>query len=99
MLAWNDKEAAKYIELFKAHETKASNILKPRLPRKNDQTSLAVEFLTKIPMVNSTDAMVLLERFGSIRNIVDASEKDLTRLPGIGGKKAKQIIDTFNCPL
>jgi len=51
-----------------------------------------VLFLSMIPGVGDKLASSLLERFGSIENLIRASARDLQRVPGIGEKKAMGIF-------
>ncbi len=44
----------------------------------------------------------LIERFGSVQNVLTASPKELTEIPGIGKKTAEQIAQvypTFSCQI
>lgn len=44
-----------------------------------------------LPLVGPKSARALLNHFGSVEAVISASEKDLSEVPGIGGKRAKLI--------
>lgn len=47
--------------------------------------------LESLPNISTVLARRLLEKFDSVRNVVNASEKELTTVEGIGEKKAEEI--------
>lgn len=47
--------------------------------------------VSSLPNVGPTLAPVLLKKFGSIENVLKASEEELVKIPQIGDKKAKEI--------
>jgi Fanconi anemia group M protein len=53
------------------------------------QTQRAI--VEMFPMIGPKSAKALLEHFGNIENIVNASEKELRAVEGIGGKRAKVL--------
>ena len=59
------------------------------------QQRLIVESL---PMIGPKGALSLLGHFKTIEKIINASEKDLRKVKGIGGKRAKQIKAVFSFP-
>lgn len=52
-------------------------------------------FLQGIPSTGPTIEVRLIENFGNIKSIVNASVVELRKLKGIGEKNAKKIIDFF----
>jgi DNA excision repair protein ERCC-1 len=46
--------------------------------------------------VNKTDAMTLLTNFGTLSNLIQASENKLNSCPGFGQKKAAKMYKVFN---
>ena len=54
-----------------------------------------LKFIQGLPKVGSVMALRLLEQYGSIRNIINADEKSLQQIDGIGKKTAKTIHDFF----
>ena len=59
---YSPQEAAKYIETFKTLENKSPDRIKEK--KKDTFLEQAIDFLTKIPSLNSTDATCLLMHFG-----------------------------------
>jgi Fanconi anemia group M protein len=55
-----------------------------------------VIFLSSISGVSNTVAFEMLYKFGSIKNIVNASYEQILQIKGIGEKKAKYIYELFN---
>lgn len=55
-----------------------------------------VNALTSIKSVNKTDAATLLTNFGTLGNLIMASEAKLNACPGLGAKKASKIVVTLN---
>lgn len=55
-----------------------------------------VNALTSIKSVNKTDAMTLLTNFGTLGNLIQASENKLNACPGLGVKKAQKLVKVFN---
>jgi DNA excision repair protein ERCC-4 len=60
-----------------------------------DPARLPEYILSAIPHVSPAIAKAMLGRYGSLRAVFAASAKDLTKIQGIGPKKAKQIADFF----
>ena len=50
-------------------------------------------FLQGLPGTGPTHAGRLLEHFGNIRSIINATDEELTIIEGLGKKKAKKIVD------
>ena len=55
-----------------------------------------IRLLKELPGAGNKTAKALLQHFKSIKNIVNASEKELLEVPGIGAKTAKKIMETFD---
>ncbi|TMW62490.1 hypothetical protein Poli38472_005108 [Pythium oligandrum] len=97
ILAWSWLEAARYLETLKAYENKSATLIKEKvdaefLPQAND-------VFTTIRSVNKTDVVTLLSTFGSVEGVMNASLEELSLCPGIGAKKVRQLLETFNEPL
>ncbi|MBI3872695.1 MAG: hypothetical protein HY304_06435 [candidate division Zixibacteria bacterium] len=56
-----------------------------------DMAELPEQIVRMLPLVGPVTAKSLLKRFGSLRGVFSASDKDLTKIDGIGPKKAKKI--------
>lgn len=94
MLAWSYEEAGKIIHTYKMLENTPAEVLK----EKSDEDSYQsiINSLTSIKTVNKTDAMNLLTNFGTIEQLVQASESKLNACFGLGPRKAKQLHKLFN---
>ena len=64
--------------------------------RKISTTDLRIDVLTTIKGVSEKKAKALIDTFGSIMEIGEASSSELCALDGIGGVLAKRIHDTLN---
>ena len=89
----NAKETAEYLFVIAKREQIAKDReVAIRIGRKgltiNEQQRFVVEGL---PLVGPSLARNLLETFGSIKAIVDANEKELQEVEGLGKGKAKKI--------
>ncbi|KAF1331332.1 DNA excision repair protein ercc-1, partial [Globisporangium splendens] len=96
ILAWSWLEAARYLETLKAYENKSATLIKEKveaefLPKAND-------VLTSIRSVNKTDVVTLLSTFGTVGGLMNASMEELSLCPGVGAKKVRQLLETFQEP-
>lgn len=57
-----------------------------------------VNALSSIKPVNKTDAMTLLTTFGTLANIIKATESRLAECPGFGATKAKKLYKALHEP-
>ncbi|KAF8821147.1 Dna repair protein rad10 subfamily protein [Cardiosporidium cionae] len=89
-------EAARVLETFKAYEQKPADLIQSKL--ETQHSARVLDVLTAIPSVNRTDAVTLGKTFQTMEGIISADTKILQKCVGIGEKKAKQIIQTFNEP-
>jgi Fanconi anemia group M protein len=48
-----------------------------------------------LPNIGIKTAKLLLERFGSIRNLINSSKEDLLKIEGIGEKTAEKLRELF----
>ncbi|KAL4708294.1 hypothetical protein ACJJTC_007700 [Scirpophaga incertulas] len=96
MLAWSPEEAAKIVENYKIFENKPPDTIMERV--ENDPHQKIINALTSIKPVNKTDAMTLITTFGTLENIIKASEKRLADCPGFGATKAKKLYKALHEP-
>ncbi|KAJ3019297.1 Excision repair cross-complementation group 1 [Thoreauomyces humboldtii] len=96
MLAWSQEEAGRYLETFKAYEHKPPDILKERVD--SDYLAKLTDALTQIKTVNKTDVLTLASAFGSLQNIISASQEDLSQCPGFGEQKVRRLHEAFREP-
>lgn len=96
MLAWSPEEAAKIIENYKIYENKPPDGIMERI--ENDPHQKVINALSTIKPVNKTDAMTLIAKFGTLDNIVKATESRLAECPGFGATKAKKLYKALHEP-
>jgi len=97
MLAWSYEEAGKIVENYKLYENVSAEKLMERQDD-NDDYQKVINALTSIKSVNKTDAATILTNFGTLENLVKASDGQLSSCIGLGPKKAQQLIKLFNEP-
>ncbi len=68
---------------------------KPKLMSLQQQQEFMVQGL---PNIGDILSRLLLDRFGSIRRVMAASERDLLKVPKIGQVKAAQIVELLDAP-
>lgn len=68
---------------------------KPKLRSLAEQQEFAVQGL---PSIGTTLSRALLERFGSVRRVMAASERELRKVPKIGPVKAAEIANLLDAP-
>lgn len=54
--------------------------------------------LTCVRSVNKTDAATLLNTFGSLGRVINASQDSLALCPGLGPQKASRLYKTLHTP-
>ena len=58
--------------------------------------NLPEQIVRMVPEIGPVTARALLKRFGSLRGVFAATAQDLTKVDGIGPKKAKMIASLFS---
>ncbi|XP_063360731.1 DNA excision repair protein ERCC-1 [Cydia amplana] len=96
MLAWSPEEAAKIIENYKIYENKPPDRIMEKI--ENDPHQKIINALSSVKPVNKTDAMTLLTTFGTLANIIKATESRLAECPGFGATKAKKLYKALHEP-
>lgn len=89
MLAWSHEEAGKILETYKAYEFKPPDMIMEKT--NPDPHSKLVDALTSVKSINKTDAVTLINVFGNLEKIANASMEDLTLCPGFGPQKAQRL--------
>lgn len=89
----NNEETAEYLYVIaKREQIGKDKEIGIRFGRKGLTTSEKQKFIIEgLPLVGPQLAKNLLEKFGSIKAIIDANEKELTQVEGVGKKKAREI--------
>ena len=96
ILAWSYVEAGRYLETYKQYENKPADSIKERI--EDDYLAQLTDALTMIRSVNKTDAVTLINAFGSLAGIMKASVEELALCPGLGAKKVQRIYEAFRQP-
>ncbi|XP_041970792.1 DNA excision repair protein ERCC-1 [Aricia agestis] len=96
MLAWSPEESGRIIENYKIFENKPPDKIMEKI--ENDPHQKIVNALSSIKPVNKTDAMTLISTFGSLENIIKATERRLADCPGFGATKAKKLHKALHEP-
>ncbi|XP_004521036.1 DNA excision repair protein ERCC-1 [Ceratitis capitata] len=96
MLAWSAEEAGKIIETYKQFEKRSPEWIMERVESSPHQKLVAA--LTSIKPVNKTDAVTLLQNFGKLENLINASEERLSLVVGLGPRKASKLYKTLHEP-
>ncbi len=93
-------ETAKYIhQMAKREQLGSDREIRLRVGRKGFTPSEQKQFLVEsLPQVGPTAAKALLEHFGSIHKLVNATKEELKEVENIGPKKAQAIIDVLTLP-
>ncbi|KRY92478.1 DNA excision repair protein ERCC-1 [Trichinella pseudospiralis] len=94
ILAWSPEEVGEYIESYKIYENKPAEFLMTKSAATDSRSRLA-ELLTCIKPITKTDADSLIDMFGSLRRIAEATEEELSLCPGMGRRKAKKLYEGF----
>ncbi len=90
----NEKDTTSYIEtIAKRLEGKRKNISLLKSKKPITQKELQEYIIESFPGIGPTIAKSLLKKFKTIKNIVNADEKELQEVEKIGKKKAKSIKD------
>ncbi|KAI4173255.1 MAG: hypothetical protein LQ346_008447 [Caloplaca aetnensis] len=96
ILCWSNKEAGRYLELYKSYEHSSPTSIKAfQSTAYNDRL---VDFVTTPRSINSTDARGLISAFGSIRAAVNARPEEIGIIPGWGEKKIQRWVAAVNEP-
>lgn len=96
ILAWTEREVARYLETFKALNGKdASSIQRREQTNFVDQVA---DFLTASKPVNKTDAGNLVGHFNTVQAVVAASKDELALCEGMGQVKVKKLHDALHKP-
>jgi len=105
LLAWSNDEAARIMEILhvfgpdRAADIARGNISTAYTGSGNRDQWLAQAkdaICTIQGGVGQKDAMQLLNHFGSVRALLNASKEDLTSVPSIGTKKSVHLHNVFN---
>ena len=68
----------------------------PRIVKRITTTDLRVDVLTTIKGISLNKAKLMLDKFGSIMEIGEASISELCEIDGVGQTLAERVINTLN---
>lgn len=89
------RDAEETVRLMRYAATQSRRVAHRSLPRQGKRPKgkrrLQLALLQELPGVGPERAARLLERFGSVRNVVNASRRELCCVPGIGPAVAAAI--------
>ncbi|MCK5159123.1 MAG: hypothetical protein KAR08_08195, partial [Candidatus Heimdallarchaeota archaeon] len=91
----NSEESAAIIKRIAMREqkTKKRKPLIRKSMKMGNPNENAIQVISSFPGINRTLATRLLEKLGSIRKIVNASEDELKEIEGLGVKKSQKLVD------
>ena len=93
---WPEALQRRYLEVFKAYETKPATLIMERTD--SDYLSRLTACLTTVRSVNRTDALSLATHVGSFGALLQAPQQELLGAPGIGPTKVKRLWEAFHEP-
>ncbi|XP_005091933.1 DNA excision repair protein ERCC-1 [Aplysia californica] len=96
VLAFSAEEAGRYLETYKIFENKPPEAIMEKT--EEGFMSKFADCITKVKSVNKTDCATLISHFGSLSNIIEASEEDFSLCPGFGPQKAQRLHALFHEP-
>ena len=93
-----DYDFALYLNYLDKKTTDSKPFTNPELEDldKSDIEAVKNAMLSLVPNLGDVLNKNLLRKFGSVRNIANATVKDLTEVDGLGLKKAKVVFKVFN---
>lgn len=93
----SESDTAWHINQLYEHRQRVGEHIGPLLSYKAKKISTQkLHVLRALPRVGAKSAKALLDHFGNIKNVINASEKELLDVPGIGEKTAKKIKDVLS---
>ncbi|MCS7135210.1 MAG: hypothetical protein NZ893_02105 [Candidatus Aenigmarchaeota archaeon] len=94
----NEKETARMIYFLAKKEQEEFNksIFIKNKKKPKDICDLQLYFLSSLPGVSTITSRRMMEKFGTIRNLVNASELELITVKGLKKNNAKKIYSIFN---
>ncbi|XP_049285979.1 DNA excision repair protein ERCC-1 [Anopheles funestus] len=94
MLAWNADEAGRIVEKYKLFENRPADWIMEKAEKYPHEK--LVRALTTIKPVNQTDAMILLQNYGTLGKLINTTEEKLSMCSGLGPRKVKKLHKTFS---
>ncbi|GAM27084.1 hypothetical protein SAMD00019534_102590 [Acytostelium subglobosum LB1] len=95
-VAFNNAEAARYIESLKTFDNKTPDVIKTK-QSSLDKTDIQ-DALTTIRGINKTDATTLVSAFGSVKRMFTSNKEAIGLCPGLGPKKVNSLYHVLHQP-
>lgn len=96
ILCWSAAEAARYLELYKSYEHANASAIKG--VESKSYGDKMVDFITVPRSINKTDAVALVDAFGSIKGAVNARPEEIAVVSGWGEKKVRKWCGVVDEP-
>ena len=96
ILAWSAREAARYLEAYKALEHAAPTAIRGQQSMTPGERM--VEFVTVPRGINKADAVSLVSAFGSMRAAVNARKEEIASVQGWGEVKVRRWHESVREP-
>ncbi|KAJ8061379.1 hypothetical protein OCU04_010435 [Sclerotinia nivalis] len=96
ILCWSAPEAARYLELYKSYEHANASAIKG--VESKSYGDKMVDFITVPRSINKTDAVALVDAFGSIKNAINARPEEIAIVNGWGEKKVRKWCGVVDEP-
>ena len=90
------KKAAKLMTTICKMRPINRDVISPTLMKRITTDDLRINMLATIKGISTTKAQILIDDFGSLMEIGEATVDELTKIDGIGITLAQRIIDTLN---
>lgn len=92
-----DHDFALFLSMLATRLNSGSRTRLPIIERTRDnEVSAKASMFTAIPGLGSRKAKKMMKHFGSVKDAVNATEKDYLKIDGIGKKLAEKIYSFFN---
>ena len=93
----NKTKTSEILVMIGGQSLKNYNHLQSHYGKKSKKTKTQkLYFLQGIPSIGPATAERLIENFGNVKSIVNASNDELRKIKGIGKKNAEKIFDFFS---
>ncbi|ESZ89477.1 mating-type switching protein swi10 [Sclerotinia borealis F-4128] len=96
ILCWSATEAARYLEYYKSYEHANASAIKG--VESKGYTEKMVDFITVPRNINKTDALSLVDAFGSIKDAINARPEEIAVINGWGERKVKRWCGVVDEP-
>ncbi|KAI9644506.1 ssDNA endonuclease and repair protein rad10 [Ciborinia camelliae] len=96
ILCWTAPEAARYLELYKSYEHANASAIKG--VESKGYAEKMQDFITVPRSINKTDALSLVDAFGSIKDAINARPEEIAVVNGWGEKKVRRWCGVVDEP-